>query len=164
MTYRPHMPRNVKAAAVALHCQVFGMIGDTLIYYCSCGCATPLPSDGKNVNYDHRPALQDRKFNKRTRKYTPDANDPRYIYPLLKGCHDRRTFGPGGEKRITTRGGDLGEKAHERAMSRKAVAHKAAMSQKRPGKGRKPKTRYPKGGPKKLLSRPFPKGQRGFPK
>ena len=89
--YRPHMPDGVKLAAALLQ----GIVGDdgTVLH-------------AKEGQWDHDPALELREFNAATKKYTPDANDPKFIRYRATAAHDKKTHGPGGEKRITTKGGD----------------------------------------------------------
>ncbi len=41
---------------------------------------------------DHVPALAQRKFNPRTGKYTPDANDPAFLVYRLKDDHRTKTY------------------------------------------------------------------------
>ncbi len=41
---------------------------------------------------DHIPALAQRKFNPRTGKYTPDANDPAYLVYRLRDDHRTKTY------------------------------------------------------------------------
>ena len=123
---------------------------------CGCGCGQPLPPfEAKGATeYDHRPSLMNRRWNARKRDWEPAANDPRYIRPLLPKCHKAATFGPGGEKRITTRGGDIGEKAHERSMRDKHQTFVNIMEKKKPGRKRTPKG--------SIQSRGFSKEKRGF--
>lgn len=123
---------------------------------CGCGCGGLLPpfETKRGTVYDHRPACQDRKWNARKRDFIPAYADPAYLDAILPACSDRLTFGAGGELRITTRGGDLGEKAHEKAMRDKYKEFRLAMTQKRPGKPRMAKSRIP--------ARPFPKGSKGL--
>jgi hypothetical protein len=45
----------------------------------------------QKVNLDHDPALVNRPFNKRTGKYTPDANDPEHLIYRTKAEHDIKT-------------------------------------------------------------------------
>lgn len=141
---RPPMPKAVKWAA-------FGLAKGK----CACGCNQPLPPFGTpwGIIYDHRPPLMNRTWNARKRDYAPPANDPKFIRPLLPKCDKAVTFGPGGEKRITTRGGDIGEKAHERDMGKKHVEFLTVMTKKKPGK-----KRIPTG---TIQSRGF-QGSRGF--
>lgn len=64
--------------------------------------------DPARAQLDHDPALE---LRKRTDDggYIPPANDPRYLVYRSSEAHERKTNGPGGEKRITTRGSDTGE-------------------------------------------------------
>ena len=43
------------------------------------------------LQLDHDPALTNRKFNPRTKKYKPDANDPRYMVYRTESGHDIKT-------------------------------------------------------------------------
>lgn len=77
-------------------------------------CAeTGEPLDGVKVQFDHRPPLWARTFNEATNDTIPPANTPALIDALTVAGHDRRTHGRGGEKRITTRGSDSGERSKE---------------------------------------------------
>ena len=61
-----------------------------------------------DVNFDHNPALGLRPYNHATGDTIPPANDPNFIDMLLTETeHKPKTFGPGGEKRITTAGSDI---------------------------------------------------------
>lgn len=117
---RPHMPDSVKLAAALLQ----GIVGPD-------GFALH-KGEGQ---WDHDPALELRAYNPTTKKYTPDANDPKFIRYMAKPGHDKKTHGPGGEKRITTKGGDNhtakqldklrdANREHAKTMSTKGVANK----------------------------------------
>lgn len=103
----------------------------------------------KGVELDHDPALILRKFNPRTGKYTPDANDPAYLIYRDPDQHQEKTTGrkPGAERTITTKGSDIGIKTKFARLERKAR-----------------KTIKPKGfgGTRKIASRPFSKQKRNF--
>ncbi len=59
------------------------------------------------LNFDHRPAIINRPVNEDGTDYVPPQLDPEHIEAIhTKPCHDIRTNGPGGEKRITTAGSD----------------------------------------------------------
>lgn len=60
------------------------------------------------IEFDHRPAIVNRIVNAEGTDYIPPQLDPEYIYPRCDNCHDKRTAGPGGEKRITVAGSDIG--------------------------------------------------------
>lgn len=80
------------------------------------------------VDYDHRPALWERKFDTDKNDTIPAANDPKFIEPLARGRgseHDVRTHGRGGEKRLTT----LGSDSHRRAKARRIPEKFATVSE-----------------------------------
>lgn len=58
------------------------------------------------LNFDHRPAIINRDVNEAGTDYVPPQLDPGHIQAVHVDCHKQRTFGPGGEKRITTAGSD----------------------------------------------------------
>lgn len=64
---------------------------------------------GGKVELDHDPALELRRFNQRTGKYSPDANNPYYLVYRLKPNHLQKTVGrkPGAERTVTTKGSDV---------------------------------------------------------
>ena len=126
---RPAIPHAVKMAVCTRQA-----------FKCACGCGNPLLFG--MTQFDHRPALMNREYNLDTHTFTPDANDPLFIEAVTMTCHALRTFGPGGEKRITTRGSDIGEKARERAMSEKHRAHRDLMAAKECGQPRKLKNTF----------------------
>jgi len=88
---------------------------------------------------DHDPALVLRKFNRRTGKYTPDANNPDYLVYRTTADHQQKTTGrkPGALKTITTKGSDIGLKTKFARLERKTRKRK-----------------------QKIASRPFPKTRR----
>lgn len=127
----------------------------------------------KKPHLDHRPPLALRKFNKRAQRYTPDANDPRYLQ-WIEGAtdHHELTHGRGGEKMRF--GGDLREIRKQDRLERepekwrgllklKGRSRRSGVSSKRM-RGKKKSsgfglgTRPKRGGPKrKIRSRGFPK-------
>src|SRR6266699_5473713 len=64
---------------------------------------------GTPYQLDHAPALILRKFNERTGKYTPDANDPNHLVYRENADHGHKTTGrkPGAERTVTTKGSDI---------------------------------------------------------
>lgn len=90
---RPHMPDSVKLQAAYLQ----GI---------ACGSGSGQILHKGEGHWDHDPALELRAYNPTTKKYTPSANDPRYIRYMAIKPHDVKTHGPGGEKRITAKGSD----------------------------------------------------------
>jgi hypothetical protein len=63
----------------------------------------------EDVQFDHNPALGLRPVNPFTGDTIPPANDPDHIEMLLIAEHKEKTFGRGGEKRISTADGDVGK-------------------------------------------------------
>ncbi|TAI67617.1 hypothetical protein [Bradyrhizobium sp. Leo170] len=108
----------------------------------------------EHTNFDHRPALEARKFDTAAWDTIPPANDPNFIEAITVNQHDRRSNGPGGTRRITTRGSDTGERARTRKIQRSHTEHQAAMEAKAKGRPR-PKSAKPK--------RPI-RGRSTFPK
>lgn len=111
----------------------------------------------EGTHFDHRPALEARKFDTAAWDTVPAANDPAHIEAITVEQHDRRTNGPGGTKRITTRGSDSGERARTRNIRRTFDDHQGAMAAKAKGKPR-PKASKPK---RKIPGRSsFPQGRK----
>jgi len=73
---------------------------------------------------DHDPALENRPFNPRTKKYTPDANDPEFLIYRTKEDHRIKTL-------VRGDGAQLSDAAIARKRKRKER------------KARRPKTRWP---------------------
>ncbi|MGR4927353.1 hypothetical protein ACIPUD_11155 [Bradyrhizobium sp. CAR08] len=111
----------------------------------------------EDTHFDHRPPLEARKFDTAMWDTVPPANDPGHIEAITVEQHDRRTNGPGGTKRITTRGSDSGERARTRNIRRTFDDHQGAMAAKAKGKPR-PKPSKPK---RKIPGRSsFPQGRK----
>lgn len=98
----------------------------------------------KKPQLDHDPALILREFNKRTGKYTPDANDPAHLIYREKAEHQQKTTGrkPGASRTITTKGSDIGLKSKFARLE-----GKTKPKRKMPIKSRG----FPKGGPKQKI-------------
>ena len=62
--------------------------------------------DPKALRLDHDPALELRDWNARKTDTVPPANSMLHLLYRVDEDHKTKTYGPGGEKRITTRGGD----------------------------------------------------------
>lgn len=123
---------------------------------CGCGCGEFLKHG--EVEFDHRPPLM---FRKRTDDggYEPAEHDPDYIEALRPVCHKIRTFGEGGDKRITTRGSDIGEAARINRQKRKIEQHRMVMitagrEAEMPKSDAGKPWKWPS---RKMESRPFPK-------
>ncbi len=108
----------------------------------------------EDVHFDHRPPVSERKFDTKAWDTIPPANDPAFIEAITVKQHDIRTNGPGGTKRITTRGSDTGNRAKDRAVIAKQAEHRQVMAEKG-----KPKTRDQKV-MTRFKSRPMPKGRK----
>jgi hypothetical protein len=115
-------------------------VGTRQEWHCACGCKGWLLFG--QTEFDHNPALMNRAFDPVTNTYTPDANDPAFIQAFTTGCHALKTFGPGGERRITTRGSDIGEAARTTSIASKHQAHLQAMAAKQCGQPRQPKSSF----------------------
>lgn len=100
-----------------------------------------------DVQFDHNPALALRPINELTGDTIPPANDPAYIDMLFIDEHKRKTFGCGGEKRITTADGDIGKIAKMRRVSAKEEAFRKTLLTKQTGEPAPKKSKWP--------SRPF---------
>jgi len=111
------MPTRVKLDVVIRQCGVCKQTGEKL-------------GTLENTRFDHRPALWERQFDTETNDTVPPANDPAFIEALTKAGHDVRTFGPGGEKRVTTLNSDSGRRAKDRRVVKREAAHSEAMAMK----------------------------------
>lgn len=97
--------------------------------------------DIRDVQFDHRPALWERKFDTEAWDTVPPANDPAYIEAIKADQHTVRT----------TR--DAKRRAHGRRVTRSHQEHQQRMAEKANGEPREKSSRWPK--------RSFPQG-RGF--
>ncbi len=99
------------------------------------------------IQFDHDPALSARKWNERKGDFEPPQDDPRFIKLLMVDRHKVKTFGPGGTKRIHTRGSDISE---PRRIERIAERHKEfcrtalAPKKRKPAKAKKAGRAWPK--------------------
>jgi hypothetical protein len=111
---------------------------------------------GKKVNWDHRPPVESRQFDTVTRDTIPPFFDPAHLEAITDEEHDKRTHGPGGEKRITTAGSDAGNRRKVRHLIADQEEFVRKLLAKRPGRRRSRRSTIP--------SRPFakrPKKNRG---
>ena len=114
--------------------------------------------DPETAELHHAPPLALREVGKDGMVY-PAPNNPGYLQWLAPADHKRRTFGPGGKKRITTAGSDIGNIAKAKRLAKKEVVRRTVLEF---GDERyllsfaKPKRRIP--------SRPFQKAKRAFQK
>lgn len=71
----------------------------------------------EQVEWDHTPPLALREWDPVKQDTVPPANDPDHIQILLIKDHREKTFGRGGEKRITTAGSDANKIAKVRRLT-----------------------------------------------
>lgn len=100
---------------------------------------------GDKIQFDHRPAIEQREVNAEWTDYIPPQLDPDFIDGLHVPCHLKRTVGrtPGAEKTVTIKGSD--------AWLAKKFRRLEGRTKRRPRR-----TIIPKGFAK-IPSRPFPK-------
>ena len=79
------------------------------------------------VHFDHRPPLWLRKWNATKGDTVPPANDPEFLVALAEKGHDVVTNGPGGERRITSAGGDTHARAKERRIQKEQAAFRERL-------------------------------------
>ena len=134
------------------------------------GKLSPATTKATDLNWDHRPALQDRPYDTVRGDFVPGQNDPTYIEAILKTDHGERTTGrkAGAEKTVTTIGSDSHTRTHTRHLQDSSAIHEARMAEKRGDAGAasrilgsvKQKTRLrPK---QKIPSRQFPKRLKSY--
>ena len=92
---------------------------------CGCGCGEILHAD--RIQFDHDPAIELRPRNEAGDDTVPPMNSQRHIVALDRDHHDRKTNGPGGERRITTRGSDNHNARRIARLQAKQEKHRAAM-------------------------------------
>jgi hypothetical protein len=123
--------------------------------------------DCRQLEFDHDPALMNRDYDLAANDFLPGQNDPNHIVARIGADHDEKTFGrkADAEKTVTTRGSDVGEAAHQRAVVDSEKLHQAALASKNGDfksaaailATARPRARKPK---RKIPSRPFPKGRK----
>lgn len=72
-----------------------------------CSCGLKLTPDG--TQFDHKPALTYRDYDTEAGDFIPPQNDAAFIIAKHTHCHKVSSVGPGGERRIHTRGSDRSE-------------------------------------------------------
>jgi hypothetical protein len=97
-----------------------------------CGGAFELSPDAADYQFDHDPALVNRDYDTKAGDFIPPQNDSDHIKAILRGNHDKKTFGrePGAEKTVTTRGSDVGEAARTKDIRASEALHQAALASK----------------------------------
>ncbi|MDQ0422372.1 hypothetical protein J2045_003420 [Peteryoungia aggregata LMG 23059] len=106
----------------------------------------------EQIHWDHSPPLALREWDPVKQDTIPPANDPRHIELLLITDHKTKTFGRGGEKRITTAGSDIHAIAKVRRLTKaQEEARRRMLAKTEPGESEpvnpRKKTKWP--------SRPF---------
>lgn len=109
--------------------------------------------DPKTAILDHDPALW-RRERTAAGGYIPDENDPAFLQWLGPAPNAEKTFGRGGEKRITTRDSDVGEFHRTNSIAKKEAAFKARVLAKGKPKGEAPRSKW---GKRPLRGRGFQK-------
>ena len=125
-----------------------------------CPKCTEKLGDWEETDFDHNPALTLRPWDEVAQDFIPPQLDPQFIEASHKDCHKIKTFGRGGEKRITTRGSDIGERKRVRDLTNSEREFRARLLAKDAGE----EAPAPKRGKDKIANakRPWPK--RPFPK
>jgi len=108
------------------------------------------------VELDHSPALVLRDWDEEAQDTVPPASDPRFLIWRLKAEHAAKTFGPGGERRVTSAGGDIHAAAHARRLSKRQAEFRARMLAKSTGAEQPAPTKRKA----RIASRPFPNRKR----
>lgn len=73
---------------------------------------------GRKSELHHRPALENRQFNKRTRKYDPDANDPDYLVYLENNETSNDHYIETHVRGVGAQRSDTGQRNHQKALDR----------------------------------------------
>lgn len=114
----------------------------------------------QEVDLDHAPALALRPWDEAAQDTVPPASDPRFLIWRPRAEHKVKTFGPGGEKRITSAGGDIHAIAHTKRAAKKEDEFRRRLLAKAEGEP-PPETKKRK---RPIPGRPFHAGKRPFPK
>lgn len=111
------------------------------------------------VELDHSPALVLREWDDEAQDTVPPASDPRFLIWRPKAEHAAKTFGHGGEKRITTAGSDIGNAAKVKRIEKDPAGgeefRRRILETKRGERPERPRSRIP--------CRPFPNRKRSKP-
>ena len=102
----------------------------------------------EKIEWDHDPALESRPWDPIVGDTIPPANDPNFIKPMTEFDHDKKTNGPGGTKRITTKGSDTHNRKRARDLQESHAEHLRRMQ------GKCGDARIMSGS---IKSRPFPR-------
>lgn len=122
-----------------------------LINQARCAVCAERLGELENVEFDHRPPLVAREFDPVAGDYIPPQNDPNYMQAAHSDCHLYLTTGRKGDKKITSRGSDIGEAARVKRLEREHEDFRQRVLKKEPGPApAKEQSRWPK---RKLQSR-----------
>ncbi len=88
---------------------------------------------------DHDPALILRRFNTRTGRYTPAANNPDFLIYRKTALHLKKTTGrnPGATHTVTTKGSDVGIKTKFARLARRDKKPKRKIPSRKFQKGKR---------------------------
>jgi 5-methylcytosine-specific restriction endonuclease McrA len=113
------MDVGVRPKRKAITRRVKRLVLDRQKHHCAHCRALFLMDDG--MQFDHRPALEQRPVNDAGTDYIPPQLDPDFIEGLHDPCHDERTFGrkAGAAKTVTTKGSDAWRAAKFRKLEGK---------------------------------------------
>jgi 5-methylcytosine-specific restriction endonuclease McrA len=113
----PLLMKRPKRKAITV--RVKRLVLDRQKYHCAHCRALFLMDD--DIEFDHRPALEQREVNEDGTDYVPAQLDPNFIDGLHDPCHLHRTVGrvPGAEKTVTTKGSDAWRAAKFRKLEGK---------------------------------------------
>lgn len=105
------------------------------------------------VDLDHDPALALRVWDEAAQDTIPPANDPKYLVWRPRAEHRAKTFGRGGERRISSADGDIHKIAKAKRLAARRESFDRVLIAKATGEAlpvdHKRKAKIP--------SRPFPK-------
>jgi hypothetical protein len=104
---------------------------------------------GKAIHWDHRPPLSHRPIDPVTGLYTPDENDPRYLFPVL--AEENKRLADGDHRPLS---GDTSVAAKLKRISKDEVAFRARLLAKETGDDPPPKGKRP--WPKRAFKRRGP--------
>lgn len=86
-----------------------------------------LGMEPQEAELDHDPALVLRGYDEKTGDTVPPANDPKFLIWRTREDHKKKTFGIGGERRVTTAGGDIHRAAQLRRLTKKQEEFRARV-------------------------------------
>lgn len=117
---RPRMPADVRQAVLRAQGRKCKLSGASL--------------EKGGFAFDHRPPLHDRKFDTEKWDTIPPANDPKYIQAIINDEHRFLTSGRRGDKKVSSRLGDVGRMRHDDRVKEKHDAFRERQESRRRGK------------------------------